>query len=235
MTTPASAPPPLPATAPVPVTGRALGWARCSVCSTLSRATLPPTEDDDPSDPPKHPPCASCGAAVHTRRPDSLARTSALALAAAVLYLPANLLPVMHTESLLGAQDDTIMSGVMVLLQTGSWPLALVVFVASVVVPMLKLLALLLLVVSTHRRTAWRPLQRTRLYRLTETVGRWSMLDIYVITVLVGLVQFQTVATVLPGPGALAFAAVVVLTMLAAQAFDPRLIWDAATSDDTND
>lgn len=192
---------------------------------------LPAAQDDEPPAPPQHPPCSGCGAAVHTRRPDSLVRTSALALSAAVLYLPANLLPVMHTESLLGSQDDTILSGVMVLLQTGSWPLALVVFVASVVVPMLKLLALLLLVVSTARRTAWRPLQRTRLYRLTETIGRWSMLDIYVITVLVGLVQFQTVATVLPGPGALAFAAVVVLTMLATQAFDPRLIWDAATSD----
>ncbi len=203
---------------PPRLTGLRLGLTRCHVCGAVCRL---------PAAGAPAAPCERCGSAVHARRPDSLSRTTALMLAAAVLYIPANLLPVMHTESIFGAQDDTIMSGVLTLLHTGSWPLALVVFVASIVVPMLKLLALALLVVTAALRVRWAPLQRTRLYRLIEAIGRWSMLDIFVITILVGLVQFRTVASVLPGPGALAFAAVVVLTMLASHSFDPRLIWDA--------
>ncbi len=207
---------------PNPLTGQSLGVTPCHVCG----AQCPlPTHPDSQADS-----CERCGSPVHARRPDSLSRTTALLLAAAVLYIPANVLPVMHTQSILGAQNDTILSGVMVLLRTGSWPLALVVFVASVVVPLLKLLALGLLVFTTARRSIWAPLQRNRLYRVVEIIGRWSMLDVYVITVLVGLVQFRTLAWVLPGPGALAFAAVVVLTMFAAQSFDPRLIWDRANN-----
>lgn len=210
-------------------TGLRLGLTRCHVCGAV--CPLPPpgggAQDEAPQAQAGSPPCGRCGFPVHARRPDSLSRTTALMLTAAVLYIPANLLPVMHTETLLGAQNDTIMSGVLTLLHTGSWPLALVVFVASIVVPMLKLLALAMLVVTAALRVRWAPLQRTRLYRLIERIGRWSMLDIFVITLLVGLVQFRTVASVLPGPGALAFAAVVVLTMLASHSFDPRLIWDA--------
>ena len=170
--------------------------------------------------------CTRCGARLHARRPDSIARTWALLITAAILYIPANLLPIMTTTSLLGTQQDTIMSGVVFLWQSGSWPLAAVVFFASVMVPLLKIIALVYLAASAQRRSRRQPLQRTRLYRLVEFVGRWSMLDIYVITLLVALVQFQGLATIQAGPAAVAFGAVVVLTMFAAMSFDPRLIWD---------
>ena len=170
--------------------------------------------------------CGRCGARLHARRPNSIARTWALLITAAILYIPANLLPMMTTASLLGSQEDTIMSGVIFLWRSGSWPLAAVVFFASVMVPLLKIIALVYLAASAQRRSRRQPLQRTRLYRLVEFVGRWSMLDIYVITLLVALVQFQGLATIQAGPAAVAFGAVVVLTMFAAMSFDPRLIWD---------
>jgi paraquat-inducible protein A len=166
---------------------------------------------------------------MHVRKPDSVARTSAYLIAAAILYIPANLLPIMHTATLVGGEDDTILSGVIVLLKTGSWPLAALVFFASIMVPILKLLALSVLVLSIHLRWTSPPLGRLRLYRLVELVGRWSLLDIYVLTLLVALVQLRALATVEPRPGALAFAAVVVLTLFAARSFDPRLLWDVSS------
>jgi len=162
---------------------------------------------------------------MHVRKPDSLARTTAYLIAAIILYIPANLLPIMHTATLVGGEDDTILSGVIVLLKSGSWPLAALVFFASIMVPMLKLIALTVLVLSIHRRWTSPPHGRLRLYRLVEFVGRWSLLDIYVLTLLVALVQLHALATVEPRPGALAFAAVVVLTLLSARSFDPRLLW----------
>ncbi|MFM0440789.1 MULTISPECIES: paraquat-inducible protein A [Paraburkholderia] len=171
--------------------------------------------------------CSRCGASVHFRKPDSLARTWAFLLAAMVLYIPANVLPVMYTSSLFGAEKDTIMSGVVYLWTSGSWLLALVVFVASVAVPMLKIIAIAFLSISTQVHSRWNPEQRTRIYRVVELVGRWSMLDIYVITMLVALVQFKALATIQAGLAAVAFGAVVVLTMFAAMSFDSRLIWDA--------
>jgi paraquat-inducible protein A len=147
-------------------------------------------------------------------------------IAAAVCYVPANAFPVMTVTSLGKPQSDTILSGVVYLLHHGMWPLALVVFVASVFVPMMKLVILVFLLVSVHRRSRWRPVERTRLYRITEAVGRWSMVDIYVITILVALVKLGNLATIEAQPGAVFFGAVVVLTMLAAESFDPRLIWD---------
>ena len=175
--------------------------------------------------------CPRCGAVLHVRKPASVARTWALLIAAIALYVPANVLPVMYTSSLFGAQTDTIMSGVVYLWISGSWPLAIVVFVASVAVPMLKILALAYLAFTAQRHSRWLPEQRTRIYRMVEFVGRWSMLDIYVITMLVALVQFQALATIKAGPAAIAFGAVVVLTMFAAMTFDPRLIWDTAEHD----
>ncbi|MFM0666799.1 paraquat-inducible protein A [Paraburkholderia sediminicola] len=171
--------------------------------------------------------CPRCGSHLHARKPNSIARTWAFLIAAVVLYIPANALPVMNTSSLFGSEKDTIMSGVVYLWTSGSWPLALVVFIASVAVPMLKILALVYLVISTQRRSVTLVQQRTRIYRLVELVGRWSMLDIYVITILVALVQFNALATIQAGPAAIAFGSVVVLTMFAAMSFDPRLIWDA--------
>jgi paraquat-inducible protein A len=175
--------------------------------------------------------CPRCGARLHFRKPNSIARTWAFLIAAVILYVPANVLPVMHTSSLFGAQKDTILSGVVYLWTSGSWPLAVLVFIASIAVPMLKIIALVFLAVSVQFHSTWQPEQRTRIYRLVELVGRWSMLDIYVITMLVALVQFNALATISAGPAAVAFGAVVVLTMFAAMSFDPRLIWDTAEHD----
>lgn len=173
--------------------------------------------------------CPRCHAAMHWRKADSLNRTWALLIAAYILYIPANLLPVMETRSLFGVQEDTIMSGIVYLWLSGSMGLALVVFVASIMVPLLKLLVMTLLAASVRLRPLWRPRQRTRLYRIVEFVGRWSMLDIFVVALLAALVQIKSFASIMPGPGAAAFGSVVVLTMLAAMSFDPRLIWDPIT------
>jgi len=186
----------------------------CHRCHLLCRQAAGPAD------------CPRCGAPLHSRKPNSIARTWALVLAAAVFYIPANVLPVTHTTSLGAVQSDTIMSGVIYFIHSGSWPIALVIFVASVFVPLLKLLILSFLLLSVQRRWQWRPVDRTRLYRITEAIGRWSMLDIYVVTILVALVHLGALATIEAGAGALFFAAVVVVTMFAAEAFDPRLIWD---------
>ncbi|SDR33313.1 paraquat-inducible protein A [Paraburkholderia fungorum] len=200
------------------VTASAQGLALCEKCGLLVR---------DPARSGAQV-CPRCKSPLHLRKPASLSRTWAYLVAAIVLYIPANVLPVMNTSSLFGAQKDTIMSGVVYLWTSGSWLLAVLVFIASIVVPMLKILGLVYLIVSTQLRSQWLPEQRTRIYRVIELVGRWSMLDIYVITMLVALVQFQALATIEAGPASIAFGAVVVLTLLAAMSFDPRLIWDAA-------
>jgi paraquat-inducible protein A len=155
-------------------------------------------------------------------------RATAYTLAATILYVPANVLPIMSSGSLFGEQSDTILSGVRFLWRDGSWALAMLVFFASVIVPVAKLATLAFLLISVQRCSAWAPLRRTRMYRMIEFVGRWSMLDVYVVTLLVALVQWQSLAVIHAEPGALAFGAVVVLTMLASQSFDPRLIWDRA-------
>lgn len=175
--------------------------------------------------------CPRCGSLLHGRKPNSISRTWAFVIAATILYIPANLLPIMETSSLFGAQNDTILSGVVYLWRSGSWDLALVVFIASILVPLAKLLALVLLLLSVQRRSRWQPVQRTRLYRLVELVGRWSMLDVYVVTLLVALVQLDALATIRPGLGIVAFGGVVVLTLFAALSFDPRLIWDSMEND----
>jgi paraquat-inducible protein A len=171
--------------------------------------------------------CPRCGAALHRRKPDSLSRTAALLIAACVLYIPANTLPIMLTTSFGYTRADTIISGVIYLMQSGTWPLALIVLFASVLVPLLKIAILLYLVISVRLKSSWRPVDRTRLYRITEAIGRWSMVDIFVVTIMVSLIQLGSVATIRAGTGALFFAAVVMITMLAAMSFDPRLIWDA--------
>jgi paraquat-inducible protein A len=157
-------------------------------------------------------------------------RTLALVVAAGILYIPANLLPVLETSSAFGAERDTIMSGVANLWQIGAWPLALVILTASIVIPVAKLLALTFLVLSI--RLGWQRgrLQRARLFRLVERIGRWSMVDVFVAALLGKLVRFPGIAIVTLGPGALAFASVVVLTLLATHAFDPRLIWTSGRS-----
>jgi len=164
---------------------------------------------------------------LRLRRADSLGRTWALLLGALLCYVPANFLPIMTSSSLGVSQSDTILSGVRYLLAEGMWPLALIVFVASICIPVLKISVLSLLLVSVSARWRWRPVDRSRLYRIVDVVGRWSMVDVFVVSVLVALVRMGNFATVQAEAGALFFAAVVVLTMFAAMSFDPRLIWDA--------
>lgn len=189
------------------------GRAACSTCGRVGTPAASPR-------------CTRCGTPLHFRKPDSIRRTWAFLVAAYALYLPANLLPITVTRSIFGTQQDTIMSGVAYLWSSGSWAIALVVFVASIVVPLFKLFSLTLLVVSVQQRWRREPLRRAQLYRFIETIGRWSMLDVYVVTILVALVQAQSLAAISPGSGVLAFAAVVVLSMAATMAFDPKLIWE---------
>jgi paraquat-inducible protein A len=189
--------------------------ASCHTCSLLLK--LPPG---------RHGRCPRCGDAVHLRKSNSIRNTWALLLAAVAMYLPANVLPIMTVTSLGNTQSDTIMSGVIYFLKHGDWPLALIIFVASVLVPLLKMIALAYLLLSVQRRSPLRRNQRTRLYRVTELVGRWSMVDVFVVALMAALVQVGELATIEPAAGAVAFASVVILTMLAAMAFDPRLIWD---------
>ncbi|MCQ4347514.1 paraquat-inducible protein A [Pseudomonas stutzeri] len=170
--------------------------------------------------------CRRCGARLHARRPNSIARTWALLLAAFVLYIPANLLPIMTVNLFGQGSPATIMQGVLELIHAGMLPIALVVFVASILVPTFKLAGIALLLYSVQRHLPLSPRQRIFMFRFIEWIGRWSMLDIFVIAILVALVSFGNLASIEAGVGALAFAAVVILTMLAAITFDPRLIWD---------
>ena len=172
--------------------------------------------------------CPRCHASLHRRKPNSLNRTWALMLTAAILYIPANVYPVMTVISFGKGEPDTILSGVKVLIESGMWPLALLVFFASITVPMMKLIGLAVLLILMQRGSRWRLRDRTVLYRIIEAVGRWSMIDIFMISILVALVKLGSIATIEPGVGATSFAAVVVLTMIAANHFDPRIMWDKA-------
>lgn len=194
------------------------GLLSCQACHHLSR--LPPRGSEGEAR------CPRCEASLHRRKPQSLSRTWALLLAAYILYIPANLLPVMTVISFGKGEADTILSGVKELMHAGMVPIALLVFFASITVPVLKLVSLTYLVLSVQYQSQWRPRERTTLYRMTEVVGRWSMIDIFMISILIALVKLDAVATIEPGPGAISFAAVVILTMFAAMSFDPRLIWD---------
>jgi paraquat-inducible protein A len=189
---------------------------RCETCGLVAPAG------------PGHADCPCCGAHRHFRKPESLTRAWALVITALVLYLPANIFPVMTVVTFGRGESDTILSGVRSLFLSGMWPLALLVFFASVTVPVLKILSLVFLLVTTGSGSRWRLRDRTLLYRIVESVGRWSMIDIFMLSILAGLVQVGSIATIQPGIGAVSFAGVVIITMFAAAAFDPRLMWDAA-------
>ena len=178
--------------------------------------------------------CSRCGASLHSRKTNSLARTWALVIAAFIFYVPAMVLPITRVTSLRHVQTDTIMSGVILFIQTGSWEIALVIFVASIVVPMMKLLILVYLLISVQRKYVKHSRDRAKLYRLTEFVGRWSMVDIYVVAILVALVNLGVIADIDAGPAAFYFAAVVIITIFAARTFDPRLIWDEISNESEN-
>ena len=174
--------------------------------------------------------CPRCYAPLHLRKPDSLQRTIALTIGAVVLYFPANLLPVLQVESTLqGTRQSTIVGGVVQFWKAGDYPVALIIFIASVMIPILKILSIVVLCLGA-RSGRW-PRALTRLYRVTDYVGRWSMVDVFVVAILVGVVQLGSVMTINAGEGALAFAGVVLLTIFAAHSFDPRLIWDAAAKE----
>ncbi|MCR4542385.1 paraquat-inducible protein A [Pseudomonas sp. 18.1.10] len=197
----------------------------CTECHELNRQE-PDTDEQT---------CTRCGALVHARRPNSLARTWALLITAAILYIPANLLPIMTINSLGQGAPSTIMAGVIELVQHGMFPIAAVVFIASILVPTFKLVGIGLLLFSVQRHQPLSARQRIVMYRFIEFIGRWSMLDIFVIAILVAVVNFGRLASVEANLGAAAFASVVILTMLAAVTFDPRLIWDNTESDDDHE
>ena len=208
-------------------TARQAGLIACHFCHTLSKRpeTIESETQTQLARATIHCPC--CQSSLHSRIPNSLSRTWAFLLAALILYIPANTLPIMTVVFWGEGEPDTILSGVMHLFSGGMWPLALLIFIASVFIPILKLMTLFGLLISVHLKARWRPKDRTVIYRITEFVGRWSMVDIFVIALLVALVQFGNTASVTPNLGALSFATVVILTMFAAHSFDPRLIWDA--------
>ena len=172
--------------------------------------------------------CSRCQSVLHERLPNSLRNTWALLIAAALLYVPANIFPILTLTRLGQGSPSTIIGGAQELLEGGLWPLAVLVFVASIAVPLLKLASLVLMLVTTRRRSAWRLQDRTRLFRIVDFIGRWSMIDVFMLATLVGLVHAGVIATIVPGIGAICFGSVVVLTMIAAACFDPRLMWDAA-------
>lgn len=200
-------------------TATATGLVRCGSCDLLLRARALPAGGRAR--------CPRCGAVVDRRKPGSLSRTWALVIAACVLYVPANVFPVMVVAGPGGSEADTIMSGVVAMFAMGWYEVGVLIFFASITVPMLKLAILISLLVSVQRRSHWRPRDRAVLYRVVEIIGRWSMLDMFVVSLMVALLQLGAVANVAPAIGATFFAGVVVLTMLAASSFDPRLIWDA--------
>ncbi len=175
--------------------------------------------------------CPRCGAKLHPRIHNSLLLTWMLVCLAFLLYIPANVLPMTRVVGLGQVQEDTIMSGVIYFIQHGSWYIGLVIFIASIFVPMLKLILLMFLLITVQRKSQWRPRERTRIYRVTEVIGRWSMLDIYVVTILIALVNLGIFADIDAGPAAIYFAGVVILTIFAAKSFDPRLIWDNIESE----
>jgi paraquat-inducible protein A len=192
------------------------GLVSCRTCGLLSR----PAAKENPGH------CPRCGAGLEWRRAHSAQYTWALVIAAAIFYIPANLLPVLSTTALGSTESDTIMGGVIFLYESGSWPLALIVLVASVMIPLGKLVILTSLLIQVQRGRTPNKRESTRLYRMVEFIGRWSMLDVFVDTFVVALVQLQPLMSVEPGFGVVFFMAVVVLTMLAAESFDPRLLWD---------
>lgn len=195
-----------------PGTAAAEDLACCHICSKLSSADLHE--------------CPLCGAALHVRKAKSLQQTMALVMTAVVLYIPANVLPIMTTTQLGTPEESTILGGVVLLIHHEAYPIAAVIFIASVMVPSGKLIAICWLCWSVARGHTSSYDQRTKLYRATEFVGKWSMTDVFVVAVLVALIQLGGLLNIKAGPAAIAFGGVVIVTMLAAESFDPRLIWD---------
>ncbi len=186
--------------------------ASCHLCLKLADASL------------HH--CPRCEEPLHLRKSNSLQRTLALLVTACVLYIPANVLPIMVTDQFGNSTDSTILGGVVLLVDMGSVPIAAIIFIASVMVPLGKLIALFFVCWSVGEGRLKDPRQRTVMYRAAEIIGKWSMVDVFVVSILVALVHLTGLLVILPGAAAVAFAGVVIVTILAAESFDPRLIWD---------
>jgi paraquat-inducible protein A len=192
--------------------GLEMGLAGCHVCEKVSPAAE------------VH--CPRCGSHLHMRKPDSITRTMALLIAAAVMYVPANLLPILSTRELGITTDSTIVAGMVQFWSTGAYPIAIVIFTASILIPLLKIVALLWLCAAAKGIVPHSAKVLGKVYWITELLGRWSMVDIFVVAILAAMVQLGNYMIITPGPGALAFAGVVMLTMFAAMSFDPKLLWD---------
>ncbi len=192
-----------------------IGYAVCETCELVVRAARPLVGN-----------CPRCDEPVRTRKHNARTRTWAFLAAAAILYIPANTLVMMQTEQFPSHREDTILSGIAYLWSEGAVSLAALVLTASIVIPLVKILALGMLLVTTGQHSKWRPHGRTLLYRVLEVAGHWSMLDVFVVALLAAVVQLGRFAKVEPGPAVLPFAGVVILTMLASSSFDPRAIWD---------
>ena len=190
----------------------------CNTCGLLQRLDVAVPRDRVAE-------CARCGSRLAQGPHGSLALTAALALAALILYVPANIYPIMRMHFHGAYSENTVWDGVVALADQDQWFVASVVFLASIVIPVMKLTGLLYLVITIRFNIGRRLRDRTRIYRFIDVIGPWAMLDVFLLAALVGLVQLGQIATVLPGPGLLAFAAVVVLTMLATASFDPKMIW----------
>ena len=202
-------------------TAAARNLAACHLCCKLAPAELHR--------------CPRCDTALHLRKPDSIQRTLALLVTACLLYIPANLYPIMITEQLGSAEGSTILGGVILLMHHGAVLVALVIFLFSVMVPIGKFIALFYLVWSVRSGSAISPRQRTVVYQITEFVGKWSMVDVFVVAILVALVHLGGLLSIRPGLAAASFAGVVIVTMLAAESFDPRLIWDELEEQNRDD
>jgi paraquat-inducible protein A len=200
------------------------GLQSCEVCGLLSRPA--PGEHDGEAGGR----CPRCDEVLEFRKPASIQRTWALLIGAAICYVPANLLPVLTTTTAAGPESDTILQGVVLLWSPTGWPLSLIVLFASIMIPSAKILALAYLLITVQRGSIENNEQRTRLYRMVDLIGRWSMVDVFVDAFTAALVQLQPLMSVRPAAGLFFFAAVVVLTMLAVESFDPRLIWDSVSA-----
>jgi paraquat-inducible protein A len=189
----------------------------CNTCGLVQRVdALPPGRCAE---------CRRCGATVREGPHGSLRLTAALAIAALILYIPANIYPILSMQFYGAYSESTVWDGVVSLAEHNQWFVAIIVFLASIVIPVLKLAGLLYLVISARFRLGRRLRGRTRIYKFIDVIGPWAMLDVFLLAVLVALVKLGSIATILPGPGLIAFASVVVLTMLASASFDPKMIW----------
>jgi len=201
------------------ITAMQNGLQSCPACGLLSRPSAGASEGR----------CPRCDDVITYRKRASIQRTWAFVIAAAICYIPANVLPVLTTTTAAGADSDTILQGVILLWSPTGWPLSLIVLFASIMIPSAKIIALGYLLITVQNGSIRNNEQRLRLFRTVEFIGRWSMVDVFVDTFTAALVQLQPLMSVEPGPGLFFFAAVVVLTMMAVECFDPRLIWDAAS------